>query len=281
MIVAGWGVHAAVIKFGLVEVDPFTMAVLRYVGTALCLLPFAKFKKEHIAGIIKFGIYMNGLHFPFIFLAINELNASSFIVIVQLLVPISTIYAWFVYKEKIGLHQSTGIVLSFIGLLVIFGAPMITPLGMAYSFVAIIGVVLGFAELKRLGNVNPCALMGGASFIGLPVVIGAMIYIEPSWGQGLQSANWINLGGVLAFQVLAMSAAMVGWQRLLAANPMGRVVPFSLLQPVFGVAAGVLWLGESMGTYMIVGGLLVVSGVTIITFRKVLRGQESRPPAVD
>ena len=52
---------------------------------------------------------------------------------------------------------------------------------------------------------------------------------------------------------------------------MNQVVPFSLLAPVIGVAAGVLILGEAFTPYKALGGALTIAGVAVIQFRQLRR----------
>ena len=47
-----------------------------------------------------------------------------------------------------------------------------------------------------------------------------------------------------------------------------QVIPFTLLVPIFGVAGGVLFLGEVLTLSLMVGGCLTVAGVAIIVLRR-------------
>ena len=53
---------------------------------------------------------------------------------------------------------------------------------------------------------------------------------------------------------------------LLRRYPAGIVAPFSLLVPLFGIASGILVLGETFDRFEIAGGLLVITGLVIANF---------------
>ena len=63
------------------------------------------------------------------------------------------------------------------------------------------------------------------------------------------------------------------WQKLLAVNPVGTIVPFALLIPVFGVAASVLAFGDTITPELLIGGGITLAGVSIITARRLKKHQ--------
>jgi len=80
----------------------------------------------------------------------------------------------------------------------------------------------------------------------------------------IQRADW-NVWGALAYIVLASSiAAYYLWYRLIARLTINQVVPFTLLAPIIGVAAGVLILGEAFTVYKVFGGILTIAGIALI-----------------
>ena len=59
-------------------------------------------------------------------------------------------------------------------------------------------------------------------------------------------------------------------------DPVNQAMPFTLLVPFFGVASGVVLLGETVSAELVFGGLLTVLGVAIIVVR---RPQTTAPEA--
>jgi O-acetylserine/cysteine efflux transporter len=59
-------------------------------------------------------------------------------------------------------------------------------------------------------------------------------------------------------------AAFGLWFRLVGRHPLTRVAPFALLQTPFGIAAGVLALGEPLSATLVAGALVCNAGVALI-----------------
>ncbi len=57
------------------------------------------------------------------------------------------------------------------------------------------------------------------------------------------------------------------WYSLLRKHSVARLVPWSLLTPVFAVVLGIVLLGDSLAFSKLAGGALVVSGIAIINIR--------------
>ena len=81
--------------------------------------------------------------------------------------------------------------------------------------------------------------------------------------QQLAAFDTRALLAVLYLALLATLLAYSLWTRLLQRHPAGRVTPFSLLVPVVGLLAAMVFLGEQpaplqwAGTLAVLGGMLV------------------------
>jgi O-acetylserine/cysteine efflux transporter len=58
------------------------------------------------------------------------------------------------------------------------------------------------------------------------------------------------------------------WYNMMRRYPVNQVMPFTLLLPMVGVAAGAVMRDEIVTWQMIVGGLATVAGVGIIVLRR-------------
>ena len=58
------------------------------------------------------------------------------------------------------------------------------------------------------------------------------------------------------------------WYPLLRRYQMNQAMPFTLLVPIFGVASGIVMLGESLSLQTAAGGLMTMAGVAIIVLRR-------------
>ena len=68
------------------------------------------------------------------------------------------------------------------------------------------------------------------------------------------------------------------WYTLVHRHPVSMVAPFLLLMPVFSVIGGVLFLGETLTGQILLGGAIVIAGVTFILIEgRVARGTAQSP----
>jgi O-acetylserine/cysteine efflux transporter len=76
---------------------------------------------------------------------------------------------------------------------------------------------------------------------------------------------------LLQLSFLAYPATLLGlrvWNDLLARLPAATVTPFALLVPVTGMLCGRVFLGEVITTFELIGGVLVMIGLTVTLVRK-------------
>ena len=104
-------------------------------------------------------------------------------------------------------------------------------------------------------------------FSGPQMIIGSFI-IEESQLQSLTQASLIGWG-VIFYLALIMTALGYGiWYRVLSRNPVSKVMPVMLMLPVFTIISSMLFLGERPSPLIIIGGVIVIGGVSLIVFTK-------------
>ena len=74
----------------------------------------------------------------------------------------------------------------------------------------------------------------------------------------------------LVFQTLVIAIATYQlWFWMLSHYLTSRLMLLSLLTPLFGVAAGVVLLGEPLEARFLVGSLLVLGGILVVNVRQI------------
>ena len=96
--------------------------------------------------------------------------------------------------------------------------------------------------------------------------IGSVFYEHYDYRE-LGNINWDIAGWPMVFEVVALTAAMFMWQRLIAANGVNKIAPFSTLRIIFGIAAGVIMFDDEINWQIMVGAILVTFGV-ILTMKE-------------
>jgi O-acetylserine/cysteine efflux transporter len=191
----------------------------------------------------------------------------------QLTTPFTVLLAWPLLAERPSLPTSAGVVIAFVGVVVLAAGPGLT--ANALPLLLVVGAAFAFAMsnvlTKRYGPFDPLMLMGWSSLLTVPQVALMSALLEQGQLASLITADhrgWLALaytifiGGILGFGL---------WFWLIARCSMSRVAPFGLLLPVFAVISSVLFLGDHLTTKLIVGGLLAIFGVAITQVRPSVR----------
>ena len=147
-----------------------------------------------------------------------------------------------------------------------------TLLVIAAGFAWAVGSVL----TKRYGPIEPLKLMAWMSLFTVPQVMVTSLMIEHGQLASLQTAS---LTAWLAFAYTVLFGAVAGWGLwfwLIARCSMTRLAPFGLLQVVFAVAAGVVFLNERLTPSLVVGAVVCIIGVAISQSRSAARPGVSR-----
>ena len=107
------------------------------------------------------------------------------------------------------------------------------------------------------------ALMVWASLVApLPLLGLALAFEGP--GEIGDALGAVDLGGIAALAYIVGPSTLFGfaaWSGLLRRYPAAVVAPFTLLVPVFGIAAAALTLGERPSAAELVGAAVVIAGL--------------------
>jgi len=261
-----WGVQFVVIKLGLAAFPPLFFVGLRFIAVAAILLPFVGLPtRREIGPMIVISIFFGGLNFGLVFVGLGQGLASVSGVANQLSTPFTLLLAWPLLGERPTARVVIGVALAFAGVVLTVVEPSAavkivpTLLVIAAGFAWAVGSVL----TKRYGPLEPLKLMAWMSLFTVPQVMVTSLMIEHGQLASLQAAS---LTAWLAFAYTVLFGAVAGWGLwfwLIARCSMTRLAPFALLQIVFAVAAGVVFLNERMTPSLVIGAVLCIIGVAI------------------
>jgi O-acetylserine/cysteine efflux transporter len=269
-----WGYQFVAIKVGVTEFPPLFFLALRFMAIALLLIPFVKRPtRQQLGPIATISVFFGGLNFGLFYVGLGLGSGSMSAVVYQLATPFTILLAWPLLAERPSLTTSAGVVLAFIGVVVLTAGPGLS--ANALPLLLIVGSAFAFAVsnvlTKRHGPFDPLMLMAWSSAFTVPQVMAMSLVLEHDQLASLVTADdrgWLALaytifiGGIVGFGL---------WFWLIARCSMNRVAPFGLLLPVFALISSVLFLGDHMTTKLIVGGLIAILGVAITQIRPSVR----------
>jgi O-acetylserine/cysteine efflux transporter len=269
LVMIVWGGNFVVIKLGIEELPPLVLMTCRYVLTAALLCPFVGVpyaKMRHILGV---SVTLGLLHFACMFTGIQGVDASVAAVTVQSQVPFAVICAAIIFRETVGLRRWIGIAVAMGGVLVLAGEPATTSNLGSFALIVVGSLLWAIASLqvKHMGQVDPMALNGWIALLAIPQMALASWIIEDGQMEAIASASYVGWTAVVYCVVVVTILGYGFWYGLLQRYEVSQVMPLTLLAPVFGLAGGVLLLGEAMSVEKAIGGALTILGVAVVTLR--------------
>ena len=267
LVVIIWGVNPAISKLGLQEIPPYTFLTIRYTIIALMFLPFARPSKHELWQLFIVALTSNVITNILCYIAYSELTPSASSLLLQTEGPISVLMACIWAKERINFKQVLAILLSFVGVMIILGVPHMSIYGVILILLS--RFFWGACQIVFKGTKHmPVPTFLAYSYLfAIPFTAIGSVWVEDFKYSQLANIDWSVAGWVMAFEVVALSIAMVLWQKLIAVNGVNKIAPFSTLRIVFGIAAGVFLFNDPLNWQILLGSTLVTIGV-ILTMRE-------------
>lgn len=265
LVVLLWGLNFVAVKVALGTMPPFLMTALRFAAVGLMLAPFFRPRRDQLGGIFLLAVVLGIGHFGLLFLGMSGTDAASTAVAIQLGAPFSVLLAWMLFKDVPGWRRGLGMALAFGGVVLLAGEPSRTD----WTPLLIIAVsALSWAAanlvIKRLEGTDPLVINGWMAVFAGPMLLVLSLLLEDGQIEAIARSGWTEWGAVAYTSIGSSVVAYTLWYRLLARHPVSKVVPFTLLGPAIGFAAGVFVLGEEATAFKLAGGIFTVAGVAVI-----------------
>mgnify|MGYP001189343366 FL=1 len=250
---------------------PYLLMGLRFTIPALILVWFFPVPKGLFVDLFKVSFIGSTLQYGLTYTGLNIIDASSAILLIQLEVPFGIIIAFFLLKEIPSIKNVVGLVIAFIGVFILTGAPNLEGkfigvlLTLAGAFTWSLGAVMAKPLSKKIGAF---ALMTWLCVFSGPLLILISIIFNGNPVQYIFSAN-INSWFTVIYLALFMQPIAYGaWYYVLSRYPVNKVMPVLLLLPVIGLITAIFLLGEDPPKQVFLGGTIIVFGVGVILFGK-------------
>lgn len=273
-----WGANFVVAKITLEEIPVSSLAFLRFALAALLILPFIlviknehkALKIEHLPKLIGIGVLMVAFSILLFFEGIKRTTAINASVLTMTVPMLSVLAGWWFLKEKIFVVNLLGILVGFLGSLVVIGLPIlftgniVVPhmIGNLLILLASVSFVAGAVLSRQMLKHYPALFITGVSFF-----IGALIFILPAGREYIQNPSWVNqisvLGilGLLYITILSSVTAFFLHNWGLSRTSLVQSNLFQYLEPAVAASIAVPLLNERISFSFIIGTCLIVLGV--------------------
>ncbi|MBI3122596.1 MAG: DMT family transporter, partial [candidate division NC10 bacterium] len=262
-----WGGNMVAMKVGLQGVPPLATGGFRFLLASLSIVLFARVRRvsltvepglwPHLLALGALFVVQHGVFF----LGLNLTSASRSAVFMFTQPVYTVLLAHFLVPgERLTPTRAGGILLSFMGLLVVFGERLGggnwgTLLGDGLVSVAAVGWALQSIYMKHLvSRTEPFVLTLYQMLIALPWFFLANWLFEP------RLVFYVDVRIALAFLYhgsLIAGLTFVAWTTLLRRLQVGQLSAFIFLTPISGVLLSRILLGDPITPGLVAGLVLV------------------------
>jgi O-acetylserine/cysteine efflux transporter len=200
-------------------------------------------------------------------LTILHMPSGTAAVVIYLQPILVGLLAFLMLDEPLSAAKVVGLLLGFSGVVLVSvgsmsGASLGTPLGVAFGVASAVSWALGTVYFKKYGErfstlwaVAAPFLLGGIFLTGLGLALEPVS--EISWNQTFV-VSWLYAS------LVGTALAWMLWLGLVKAGEASRVSAYVFFVPIVSVLLGVLFLGETLSSLLVVGAALVVSGIYVV-----------------
>ena len=258
-------------KLGInASMPPILFGAMRMGIVFICLIPFCKIhipNKKYLLPLIAFSLSMGVGVNLFLYLSVEASSIISPLVIgAQLSIPLAIILSSIFIGETINYKKWILIITSFLGIVFIGFDPKIADEILGFLLICCMAFFYASSQvfsryLKELDVKFTSASMGFIAFI---ILINASIFFEGNTISHLKNLNLEAWLMVLHAGILCSLFGHMSMFYLYKFYPVGQVLPFYALFPVFGMLLSFFIFGEIPTLIVVIGGIIVISSVFLL-----------------
>ena len=268
-----WGLNAVAIKFSTIGIAPVFCAGLRSVIATVCLLIWMTWRRlEIFPGRLKDGILiglMFGTEFGLLYTALLYTTTSSAWILLYTSPFFHALGAhFFLAEDRLTLRKSTGLVLSFVGILILLskhlGLPSIQQFAgdlLAICASAIWAMTTIYIKRRLVTVISPYHTLFYQTLFSIPILFLMSFLLQET---PIQEINSLIVWSLAYQSIIVAFISYLVWFYLVHAYPVSRLSSFTFLTPVFATVAGILLLKEPLTLKLILSLLFVSLGIYIV-----------------
>jgi drug/metabolite transporter (DMT)-like permease len=287
-----WGSTWAFIKLGLEDLPPFTFAGIRFVIASIILYAIITARKIRLPRTRKdwtllavTGVLSFTLNYGLVFWG-EQYVSSGLAALLQATIPVFglVIAHFYLPGEQMTPAKVLGVVLGVAGVGVIFSDQLSVagPRALAGSAGLVVGsACAAYANVlvkSRGGKMEPATLAFGQMIFGLVPLLLIGIGTE---GNPL-TFRWTGMAIVSLFYLAIVGTvfAFLMYYWLVQHMDVTNTMLIALVTPIIAVALGIVVLDEKLNWRIVIGGLMIISGIAMIVLkRRAMRGNAKEVPA--
>ena len=264
-------------------VPPVSLNFWRWMGAMLIMLPFGfsrvvksrdlflkNWKMVALMSIPSIAIFN-----AFIYTALQTATAIN-TVLVNAMIPIFiALTAWLAFDDRLSLRQTIGVFISLAGLIFIVTRgqwALLKELRLSTGDLWTLGASLAWAVYsvalrKRPREMDPIAFL--TVLIAFGLIFSLPFYLRELAGKGGFSLTPTSLASLAYVAIFPSVLSFIFWNYGVDKVGPNRAGIFFHLMPVFSIVLAIIFLGETLHMFHLLGMLLIFSGIVLTTLRGV------------
>jgi drug/metabolite transporter (DMT)-like permease len=276
-----WGTSFLFIKIGLETLQPMTLVAIRLIIGFLGLLVVMRWQRVGFPRSGRLWFHLGVLALINVIIPFNLITWAEQVVdsgltsVLNSTVPLfSVIISGVILQvEEVTPGRVGGLIIGFLGVVLLIGPNIRNSSGQLIPYLAIVLAAGCYAASSAYARryfrgQQPVLVAAGQLLVAGIVVIVLAALLED---QSAQSFPLQTAFALLWLGLLGSCAAYIFYFFVLEQWGATRATLVTYLIPIVGVTAGALVLGEVVGWRLVVGGVMILSGVGVVNLRR--RGQ--------
>ena len=267
-----WSLAYVLTRVALRHFTPYSLGFLRYFiasCTIIAVIFILKMKPPKKADVIWF-VLSGAVGFFLYMIVFNKgcktVTASTSSVIIATVPVITSMLAYFIYKERLKRFQWAAIIISFLGVVVLTMSKSIFTINKDLFLIMAAAVFLSLYNIlqRKLTKVySPLQTSAYSIFAGT-----AMLFIfSPAAVEEVKSADVTQLLIIVILGVFSSAIAYVSWTKAFAkAKYTSSVSNYMFVTPFFTTLLGFMIAGEAPDYSTVSGGIVILTGLLIFSF---------------
>ncbi len=269
-----WGLNMVAVKLGNAGIPPVLQAGVRSLVAAALVALWCRWRGISLAGWrgeafwpgLTAGLLF-GLEFLMIFIGLQHTSAARAVLFLYGAPFFVAAGAhWLLPDDKLTPARLAGLVLAFSGLLLAFGDKA-QGASSWMGDLLLLGAGLFWGATTVLVKASALRRAAPALVLQYQLVVSALLLLaaSPLLGESWRLTLTPTVMLAFAYQAIGVAfASYTAWFWLVGRYSASRLSAFSFLTPIFGVLAGVVLLGEAVGSLLVVAMALVAAGLWLV-----------------
>lgn len=277
-----WSLNLIIANYFATELMPFEIAFGRWLTASIIMLPFAlrAFKKQGdilrqhwklVAAMAFVGVVLDN---TLVYYAGHTAPAAD-MGLLAICGPIFLILlSHFLLKTHIAFGQIVGLIIAVFGVITILIKGDFSQLSqfrpVRGDFIMLLNTfgfsVYSLMQSKRPKEISQISMLSVTALVGVIMIVPFMLFTVPI--SRLENINREDIAVMIYLGVFNSTLAYLCWNSALARLGNIKTAIIYYLLPIISGIEAYLFLGQKLFAAEIIGGLLIVSGITLVNLSK-------------